>query len=430
MPTIRHLFAHVQKYGTKHRLLYLLCSMIVFWAIFDGIISYITPLLIVARGISKTDMGLIIGTSSLAGAFFDFIMCWIFKNATHRRILILMFAICLFYPLLLWKAHTIGLLFIAMIVWGFYYDLHNISNFEFVGNHMPKTEHSSSFGLIHVAGSFGYLFAPIIAGLVVGYYMNWQPLVLAWIFLAVSFCFFLALNSASKREKRDEGLMIGERIKPINFLHELSLWHRIGKMIAPILFLTCLINIVDSFFWTVGPLLAESFTKYHNLAGFFMVAFTLPPLLIGWGIGTVTAKYGKKKTAFTAFAIGSLILSTMAFFQSPLILTAIVFISSFAIAFSWPAINGVYADFIGETDSLSREIESIEDLFGNFGYVIGPILAGFLADRLGNLGAFSVLGLFGAVVSIFLFKITPKKIKIDKATDTPSHFSIINEIES
>ncbi|MCX6808043.1 MAG: MFS transporter [Candidatus Berkelbacteria bacterium] len=429
MPTIRHLISHVKKFGYKHRLLYLLCSMIVFWAIFDGIISYITPLLIVSRGISKTDMGLIIGFSSLAGAFFDFIMCWIFKNATHRRILLLMFAICVIYPLLLWSAYTVSLFVVAMVIWGFYYDLHNISNFEFVGNEMPKDEHSSSFGLIHVAGSFGYLMAPILAGLVVGYFVDWKPLVLAWIFLLISFCFYFAFSMSQRKEKR-ERLEIRERLKPINLLHELSFWHRIGKLIAPILILTCLINVIDSFFWTIGPLLAESFSKYHSFAGFFMVAFTLPPLLVGWGIGFVTAKFGKKRTAFTAFIIGSLLLATMFLFKDQLILTAIVFVSSFAISFAWPSINGVYADFIAETDSLSREIESMEDFFGNLGYIIGPILAGFFADHFGNTMAFSILGIIVAIVSLILMRYTPKKIKIDKATEAPSHFAIINEIES
>ena len=429
MPTLRHLVIHIRKYGARHRLLYLLCSMIVFWAIFDGIISYITPLLIVGRGISKTDMGLIVGMSALAGAFFDFMMCWIFKNATHRRILILMFAICFLYPLLLWQAHTAGLFFVAMIVWGFYYDLHNISNFEFVGNSMPAEEHSSSFGLIHVAGSLGYLVAPILAGLAIGYAVSWQPIVLAWLFLLISFSIFLVFNIRQRKEKV-ENLELRERLKPINFLLELSLWHRIGKVIAPILALTCLINIIDSFFWTAGPLLSESFTKYHQFAGFFMVAFTLPPLLVGWGVGSVTARYGKKKTAFSAFIIGALILSTMFFFSNPVILTLIVFVASFAISFSWPAINGVYADFISETESLSREVESIEDFFGNTGYIIGPILAGVLADHFGNLRAFSVMGIIVCVIALVFFKMTPKRINIDRATKIKSHFSAINEIEA
>ena len=430
MATLRHLVLHISQYRSKHKLLYLLCCMIVFWAVFDGIISYITPLLIVERGISKTNMGLIIGLSSLAGAIFDFVMCWIFKNATHRRILIIMFVTCLLYPLLLWKADTMGLFLLAMTIWGFYYDLHNISNFEFVGNHMPKAEHSSSFGLIHVAGALGYLVAPVLAGLVVGYAIDWKPFVMAWLFLIISLCFFAIFSASQKRKEPNENLDIGERVKPINLLLEFSLWHRIGRVIAPILILTCLINVIDSFFWTVGPLLAESFAKYHEFAGFFMVAFTLPPLLVGWGVGSVTAKYGKKKTAFAGFIIGSLILSLMFLFNEPLILAAVVFLSSSCIAFSWPAINGVYADFIGETNSLSREVESMADFFGNIGYIIGPIMAGFLADRLGNQAAFSVLGIITALVAVILFKMTPKKIKIDQATQTPSRFAAINEIES
>lgn len=428
MATIKHLFDHIGRYRSRHRALYVLCGMIVFWAIFDGIISYITPLLIVQHGISKTELGLIIGSSSLAGAFFDLLMCWIFKNAKHRRILTIMFAICLIYPLILHQATTATLFFVAMVVWGFYYDLHNIANFEYVGNHLPKAEHSSAFGLIYMASSFGYLMAPILAGLVIVTLVDWKAFIVAWILLFISICFFLALNFVGKKEIQDD-MEIRERVRPINLLLSVSLWHRIVKIIAPILVLTCLLNIIDSFFWTIGPIVAEGMSQYHQFAGFFMVAFTLPPLLVGWGIGKITTKYGKKQTAFVSLLIGSLILSTMMFWHNPFILIAIVLLFSSSIAFSWPAINGVYADFISETDNLTREIESVEDFFVNIGYIVGPILAGFLADRAGNMTAFSILGVFGAIMAFVLMKITPKSIRIDQATEISSHFDVINNME-
>lgn len=428
MSTIKHLISHVQRYGAKHRILYLMVMMILFWAVFDGIVTYITPLIITERGISKTIMGLIIGFSAVAGAVFDLIMCWLFKHAKHRRILLIMFAVCLVYPLLLWQAKTVSIFLLVMVLWGVYYDLHNIANLEFVGRHIEKEEHSSSFGMIQVFQSFGYFLAPILAGLIIGTAIDWKPLALAWIFLLVSVVFFIVFLIYAKKE-REVDLAIAERLHPRNFLLELSLWHRIGLVIAPVLVLTCFLNVVDSFFWTAGPLLAESFSKYHQFAGFFMAAFTLPPLIVGWSVGSLTARYGKKKTAFIAFLLGSIFLIPMAFFQNPIMLILIVFVASFFISFAWPSINGVYADYISESANLRREIEAIEDFFMNLGYIIGPIMAGILADAVGNSRAFSVLGIVGVVAAIILLKVTPRQIRIGKAEEMTSRFAIVNEIE-
>lgn len=428
MSTFKHLINHVQQYGSKHRILYLMVMIIMFWAVFDGIVTYVAPLIITERGISRTVMGLIIGFSSIAGAVFDLIMCWLFKHAKHRRILLIMFAVCLIYPLLLWQAQTVSIFLLAMMLWGVYYDLHNIANLEFVGRHIEKEEHSSSFGLIQVFQAFGYFLAPILAGLVIGTVVGWKPFALAWVFLLIAIIFF-AVFSIFARKEREVDLAIAERLHPRNFLLELSLWHRIGLVIAPVLALTCLLNIVDSFFWTVGPLLAESFSKYHQLAGFFMAAFTLPPLIVGWSVGSMTARYGKKRTAFLAFLLGSLCLVPLAFFQDPIVLISIVFVSSFFISFAWPSINGVYADYISESANLRREIETIEDFSLNLGYIIGPITAGILADAVGNAGAFSALGIVGVIAALILLKITPRRIRISRAEEMTSRFAVVNEIE-
>ena len=427
MSTIYHLVDNFQLLRSKYRHLYVLSLMILFWTVFEGIISFITPLLIIQNGISKTEMGFIISLSSIAGAAFDFAMCWFFKNAKHRRILIVMFALSFVYPLILMGARVPAVFALAMVLWGFLYDLHNISNFEFVGNHIEKEDHVTGFGLIHVFQSVGYLLAPIIAGLVIGASVGWQPFVMAWVFLVIALIFFIILGFVAKKEREDFSLR--ENCRPIKFLIEMSLWHRIGRLIAPVLILTALLSITDSFFWTIGPLLAESFPRYHQAAGLFMTAFTLPPLLVGWFVGGITAKYGKKKTAFVSFLIGSLVLASFYFFKNPAVLMGIIFLASFFISFAWPSINGAYADYISEAGKYRREIEALEDFFVNLGFIIGPIMAGFMADKASDTAAFSILGLFGAVVAFILLVVTPKNIRISKVSETPSRFEVINELQ-
>ena len=109
MQTFKHLIIHIKKYGNSHQPLYALFFMILFWAIFDAILAYVAPLIITDAGLSKTMMGLILGSSSIAGAIFDIIACKIFKNVSFRRMFLVMFAICFIYPLILFSAKQIPL---------------------------------------------------------------------------------------------------------------------------------------------------------------------------------------------------------------------------------------------------------------------------------------------------------------------------------
>ena len=411
MPTIKHFIDHLQQYGNKHKNLYLLALMLLFWAIYDGIITFVSPLIITESGLSGTMMGIIIGTSSISGALFDFIACRLFKSMIFRRMFLFMFILCFFYPLLLFKATTFWLYLIAMAIWGIYYDLKNFGEFDFVGRHIFPAEHSSSFGVLHVFMSLGYLLAPIIAGFTIGEMVSWEPFMASLIFLGISAVFFvcLLLLTEKKTVKRKEK-KVG--IRKISITKEIDLWKKIGRIILPVLILTLLLNFIDAFFWTIGPLLAESFEGINGFAGFFMTAYSLPILFIGWFIGSITSKFGKKRTAFTSLFLGSIMLMTLFMFNQPLPTILIIFLSSIFISMAWPAINGAYADYISETAKAEKEIEGLEDFFTNLGYVAGPILAGFLFDLLGGAAAFSVLGIFGAITAVVLMIITPKRITI------------------
>lgn len=99
--------------------------------------------------------------------------------------------------------------------------------------------------------------------------------------------------------------------------------------------------------------------------------------------------------------------------HNPILILCDVFIASFFVGFTIPAINGAYADYISESSNVEKEIEALSDFSTNIGYVIGPIIAGFLADRVGNAQTFSILGLSGMIIAIILILKTPKSINID-----------------
>ncbi|MFA6410141.1 MAG: MFS transporter [Candidatus Buchananbacteria bacterium] len=411
MPSI-NFFRFIKDYSFKNQPLYLVCLMMLFWSIFDGIMSYVSPLIITSDGLSKTMMGIIIGTSSISGAIFDFLVCRIFKNTYYKRFFMFMFAVCLVYPLILFHAKTIFIYLIAMSLWGIYYDFKNIGNFDYISRYTGKDAHSQSFGLLQFFISIGYLIAPIMVGFILVENVTWKPFALAYIFLIVSITFFLVLILINKKNGIKE--IKSECHTSENAWSEMILWGRIGKILFPVLILMLFLNILDSFFWTIGPLLAESLAEIHQFAGFFMTAYSLPALLVGWTIGRITGKFGKKRTAFLSLIVGSFFLSLIYFIQNPVFVILDIFVSSIFTAMAWPAINGAFADYISETLVYEKEIEGIEDFYCNLGYVIGPMTAGFIADMLGNSGAFSLIGVCGMIIGLSLLIFAPKKINLKR----------------
>ncbi|MDD4983816.1 MAG: MFS transporter [Candidatus ainarchaeum sp.] len=408
MRGFKHVYDHIRKYGFKHRALYAMAFLILFWTIFDGILEYIVPLVITGEAVSKTMMGIIIGTSSIAGFLFDILLCRIFKNATVRRMYLILFVICAFYPLILWQANTIWLYIIAMAIWGIYYDLFNVGRYDFVGRYVKKEEHASSFGLLSVFTAIGYLLSPLIAGFVIQETVVFTPFIMSWFFLGISFIFFIILLFTLKNGKANNVIPKEPEVKR----RELYIWGQIGKLIFPVLIMTLMINVIDATFWTIGPLLVESWADLGILGSLFISAYLLPPLFMGWIIGPVTGLLGKKRTAIIALLLASIALIGFFFVPSHIVLIILALFIGLFVSVAYPANNSTYADYISESESVGTEIESQADIATNIGYVIGPILAGFLADTFGNIQAFGTIGIIGIGVSLILFLITPRKIKI------------------
>lgn len=388
----------------------LFASVILFWAIFDSTMQYITPLLIEEQGFSNTMIGLIIGFSSVAGAIFDFFIYKIFKNANFRRMILAMFVLCFGYPLLLMDAKSVWLFLFAMAVWGIYYDLYGFGAFNFVAKHIKRKNSASSFGAIQVFKSLGNIIAPLVIGFIVIENVDWRSFAFGWVALAIGFVLFIYLTVVVRKKDPIEDLDVNNQRRR-NLFVELRLWRKLGVLLRPILIMTFYYHIIDAFFWTLIPLYVESINS-QQFGGLFLAAYSLPALLAGWFVGSVTKKYGKKRTAYVSLLIGSLILSGFAFVNSPILLVAIVFSAAFFIKMTHPVMNSSITDYVNDAPQVEVEIEGLEDFSTNVGYIIGPIAAGIMADIFGMQAAFSLLGLVGVVIAIGLLMFAPKHIII------------------
>jgi MFS family permease len=391
--------------------------LILFWTLFDGILQYAVPLVITGEGISKTMLGIIIGTSSIAGMLFDLFLCKLIKKPNLRRTYLIMFAICIIFPLVLMTAKTAWMYVLAMVIWGLYYDLFNIGRYEFVAQYIKEDEHASSFGVLQVFSSLGYLLSPLFAGFLIAQTLDAKPFIASWVFLGLAFVSFMILIALLIKQKKHPESYVSETLKEINCdckpkYSEIYIWKRVGTLILPVLLVTLMINVIDAIFCEIGPLVAEGWVSLGILAGLFLVAYLLPFVFVGWFVGSITQRFGKKKTAIYSLLLSSLFLVPFFFVTNPIILIILTFFSGTFLAICDPANRATYADYVSETPDIETDIESQADFATNAGYVIGPIMAGFLADTLGNIPAFAVIGIFGIIVALILLAITPKEINI------------------
>ncbi len=394
----------------RSSILYVLGFMMFFVSIFDGLISFSVPILITENGFSTTVMGMIYGFSSVAGGFFDFVLSKVLETTHFRRLFMMFFAVCLATALILWHASTVFMFLLAMALWGLFYDLRNFGTYDFVSRSQIHSSFATTYGLIDLFFTIGYLVAPIIGGLMIANLTKTSSLFVVLPFLLVSFFFFLVLTNIYDKWKKHHGSKELVATHSFSIREELRIWMRISKRLWPVLIFKVLLNFYNAFYWTIGPLFSLNPNYFPNFGGVLITLHMSASLFTGWFVGKVTKKYGQKRTAFIAFIISSLILATIGLIANQYFILAMIFISSLFGAFCWPAIDGAYTDYISETENKSKQIQALGDFAGNVGYVFGPIVAGLLADNVGNSLAFTFLGIFGAVVAAAVFMRTPKRI--------------------
>ena len=401
---MRHL---IHKSQFQKQPLFATSLMLMFFILFDSMIMYILPLAITQSGINESLMGLIIGSSSLAGLIFDLVLCRFLNNTNYRRLFLIMFIAAFGYLTVVFFANKITVFLIAMILWGLYYDLLNLGRYDFVSKISTATNRVVNFSKITAFANIGYLFGPLIAGYLVGEFLDYPPFIAALIFLLISFMIFHFLI-----KNDDEIKFQNNHIHRLSVLIEFDLWKKIGRKIVSPLLTIFIICLIDAYYWTLTPLLEQQQGLLGGKGMLIMIGYNLPPLLIGLVSGFAFKKYHKKRVAIICILLSGLIFILFLVTKNPNVILILNFAAGFFLTVAQSSASATISDFITETPHLEKEINTLNDSFVNLGYIVGPMTAGFLGQYFGYIGAFSILGWVGLVVGLMLLVETPKKIKV------------------
>jgi len=391
-------------------ILYTASAMLFFWAIYDGILSYLTPILMESRGFTNTQIGLLISVSAISGAAFDFVISKFFRFSHYLRFFVFTFIICLTYPLLLWSSSSLYIYFLLMAAWGLTYDFVNFGIYDLSARISHKNERTQNITFIGTFKSVGYTIGPLLIAFLISYW-SFSPssLYFIYLFLALSLCAYVVLFSLSP--PRDFFQPVSH-LKPIRWITEISLWRKFIRLLLPVLIFNTLFYIFEAVFWTIGPIFSQSFPEFKNFSIIFMAVYILPAIFVIKFAESITGRFGKKRTAYVSFILSSLFLIPFAFTSSPFVIIGLIFFSTVTGSLAWSAIAGAFVDYVAESDIHDNEIIGLKDFSANIGYIIGPTLAGLVSDSVGIRPTFAILGIFCILVTASLFFITPKHINV------------------
>ena len=383
-------------------------SLVLFFVFLgDAILSFWIPGFVQDSLSSSIAMGFIMSFSSIVGLGADLVLPQLIRGITVRKLLILgIFASLGFSVILLGAtANPLIIIFlIGMALWGLYYEFLGFAGQQFVADVVPSKLHSASWAVICTFKNLAYFLGPIVGGWII-IKGNKMPPLTAILFVLIGF--FILMASGKKQDRK-----LVFDVREVNFFREITHWAVLFKRVWPVITMSVFMGLIDSFFWTVGTIYTEKLANINWLGNMLLPFYTLPSLFMGFIVAKWGIYQGKKRLAEILLLISGILLSFFIFSDSVFWLLLMVFTSSLLLAIVYPLVDGVYSDVIARMGSERRHMIGLSNSTTSLAYIVGPIMAGLIANFVGEKMTFIVIGMLTAFVSGILLLTTPKKLKL------------------
>jgi MFS family permease len=390
----------------------LLCYsvIILFVTIADSLMNYLAPVLINRHVHNQFLMGLVISTSSMFGILCDAFFPHFFRAKHHSFFLWNTVVIALMFPAaLLFFPPAIPSFIFAMAVWGIYFEFMVFSNSYFINAFISLKHNGLAWGILNTFRSVGLSLAPLMAPYLLDRGER-HALSSVIFFLLIALSGVWIFHKLFPFHKRTVVKAVVK--KDYNFRQELTVWRIFLRRLWPIYLFIFTFYLIDATFVTIGVLFTEQLRQQYWWGSLFMAAYILPNLFTGFIVEKAAAHIGKKKLAFLSGICGGILLIVSTFFGSTPALLAIVFLAASCISLTYPTIMAVTQDYMGRLGDSRNEMLGLKNAAGSLGFVVGPIVSGFLSVQLGNLAAIGIVGGIFACVALLNLFIVPRKIQM------------------
>src|SRR5258706_2483016 len=341
----------------------------------------------------------------------DLIFPQLFKNVNFRKMIVLAIsAVFITAGILLWTTRLMlpAVFLLAMGTWGVYYEFLYFGLSQFVAKVAPVTARSGVWSVISVCKSIAYCFGPLISGWL---YLWKGSVIVIFTYALLALMAYLVWTTIEMRSVSTRGEE-REELEKFNIIEEIKYWSVLSEHVWPILLTSLTLGVVDAAFWTTGVVLSDRLVKENWIGGLFVSAYMVPSIFIGFMVARLGIFKGKKKLAEIFMLLTGIFTMALGWNHSVYLLIFFALMIGITTSVAWPLLGGVYSDIASRMGREQKHISGIAGSTVNFSYIIGPVVTGFLASKIGETGALMYLGIGVVLVSIFLLMVTPKKLKL------------------
>lgn len=293
------------------------------------------------------------------------------------------------------------LLVIAMAVWGLYYEFFGFATQQYVSEVAPPHGRASAWGVVSMVKSTVYMLGPLAGAWALRYGEAWV-LGTAIILLILAYVLFRLIKIPSRP--------VVVEVHEINLRSEFSHWTVLFEHIWPILLASMVLGLVDALFWTNGTILNDRLALRSSLGGLFVSVYMFPSLLAPWVLSRMQIATAKKRKTYLLILASGIVLATIGLRNEVWWYLLIVLLSSFLLALAWPILDAVYTDLLARMGRERKHLIGLGNSTMSLAYVVGPFIAGTLAQYTGEVGSFVAMGILLAVTAGCLLFVTPRKL--------------------
>jgi MFS family permease len=383
-----------------------------FLGLVEGVMSYYFPIQLERTFGTNLSAGLVIGLVNIVALICDFLIPELFKKRSWKFLLLVSVFFQMGYPGFTQLSVIFGfssLLIVAAIFWNIYFEFMAFSRQSFIISIEKKDDYSRDWSIIAVIMGVTSIIGPILGSYVVTNSKEGGVLILAvlqWLaLLSVITLTFIAPVADIP------GKLQHHRHIKWSILKEFKIWEILGHRILPVILLGSMLTIISSAVSTVGGLMGEQMMGGDSSGWILLVIFNIPLIFVSLILSRIRVKKFKKKISQICLGFSGIFLFFLPFIKDNNWGVIICFfLASIFISISWILNEAEFSELSRRSGENKLYINSMERINDSLGFMLGPILIGFLADKLGYYIAFEIIGLLTIMIAIILFLITPKRI--------------------
>ena len=369
------------------------------WFIGDTAIEFVFPTYLDDIGIPFWQIGVLLSLVSLSGMMIDMPVGNLSDIFSRKKIMFAGLVLSPVFAYLIFSYTKISLLVIYFLLWGAAFQIWRVPRDVYLTALTKKDKRAEYFGIDLEFQNLGCFIGPMIGGFLLSYFGIISNLIfytIACVIAAIMVMSLLKTQIHSSKPRREiEHDMSFKKTYLKDFRYAKSL----GFNTFLLFLFSSLFTTWQGALWTIGPLLYSTSGLDPTYGGMLIAFFYLPSIFLGFPFGKLADKVGKDKVFIAGlFVCGmSLVVFSQTVTLSGLIIAALMVSTGSIMAL--PALNGLIID--KSYKHTKGEITGILDFFRDFGYVIGPLSAGFFAHIVGIKASFLIFGL------IFILSIIP-----------------------